>query len=86
MKLSTEYTGPINVGNPKEQTVKSLALQIIKLTNSKSKIIYKKIPLDDPLNRKPNISKAKKILNWEPKVNINTGLKKTIKYFKSLNL
>jgi UDP-glucuronate decarboxylase len=86
MKLSTEYTGPINVGNPKEQTVKSLALQIIKLTNSKSKIIYKKIPLDDPLNRKPNISKAKKILNWEPKVDINTGLKKTIKYFKSINL
>ena len=84
MNLKKSYIGPINLGNPHEQTIISLAKTIIKLTNSKSKIVYKKIPLDDPLIRKPNISKAKKILRWNPKVDINTGLTKTIKYFQNI--
>ncbi len=84
MNLNQPYIGPINIGNPHEQTIISLAKRIIKLSKSQSNIIYKKIPLDDPLIRRPNISKANKVLNWSPKININTGLKKTIKYFKNI--
>jgi UDP-glucuronate decarboxylase len=73
-----------NIGNPIEITVKQLAEEIIKLTKSKSKIIYKDLPKDDPTRRKPDISRAKGILKWEPKIDRKEGLKKTIKYFKSL--
>ena len=79
--MSKEHT-PVNIGNPKEMTVKEIAQTIIKLTGSKSKIIYKPLPEDDPKKRRPDISKAKKILKWEPKVDLKQGLLKTIEYFK----
>ena len=83
MNSSNKVIGPINLGNPKEFTIKQLAETIKKLTNSSSKIIFKKLPEDDPAQRKPNIGKAKKLLNWEPTTNLNDGLLKTIKYFES---
>lgn len=73
----------INLGNPKEFTINELANLIKKLTNSKSKVIFKKLPEDDPKRRSPDITKAKKILNWEPKIELEEGLKETIKYFKN---
>lgn len=75
---------PINIGNPAEFTILELAENIIELTNSKSKIIHKDLPTDDPTRRKPDILKAKEILNWEPKIPLREGLKETIKYFKEL--
>jgi len=75
--------GPINIGNPGEFTILELAEKVIRLTGSKSKIIKEPLPSDDPKQRKPDISKAKKALNWEPKVNLDEGLKETISYFKT---
>jgi len=83
MNTDDNIIGPINIGNPSEFTIKELAEKILLLTGSKSKLIYKPLPADDPLQRQPDISKAKKILNWEPKVKLDEGLKKTIAYFKS---
>lgn len=83
MNTDDNITGPINIGNPGEYTVKELADFIVKKTNSKSKIIYKNLPKDDPIKRKPDITLAKTILNWEPKIALSEGLDKTIKYFKS---
>ena len=76
--------GPLNLGNPDEHSILSLAKNIIKLTNSKSKIIYLDLPDDDPKKRKPDITLAKEKLNWQPKTKLNTGLLKTIEYFKSI--
>ena len=81
--METEYIYPINIGNPYEITVKDLANILIELIDCESKIIYKPLPLDDPTNRKPDITIAKKILNWEPKVDLETGLIKTIQYLKN---
>ncbi len=74
-----------NLGNPEEYTVLELAEKIKKMMNSNSKIIFEPLPKDDPVRRKPDISKAKKILDWEPKINLETGLKKTIEYFEKVN-
>tara|TARA_B100001564_G_scaffold269026_1_gene230653 strand:- start:1722 stop:2657 length:936 start_codon:yes stop_codon:yes gene_type:complete len=74
--------GPTNLGNPIEYKITELAEMIVKLTNSKSKIINKNLPTDDPVRRKPDISKAKKDINWEPNIDVTDGLKKTIDYFK----
>ena len=74
--------GPTNLGNPIEYKIIELAEMIIKLTNSKSKIINKDLPIDDPVRRKPDISRAKKDINWEPNIDVTDGLKKTIDYFK----
>ena len=82
MSSEKKVTGPINLGNPVEFKIIELAQMIIKLTNSKSKIINKGLPIDDPVRRKPDISKAKKYLNWEPRVDVIDGLKETIDYFK----
>ena len=82
MNTPDDIIGPINLGNPVEKTVKELAEIIIELTNSKSKIIYKDLPKDDPERRKPDITKAKHVLEWEPKISLEEGLKKTILYFK----
>jgi UDP-glucuronate decarboxylase len=82
MATSKDVTGPINIGNPGEFTIKGLAEKIITLTNSSSKIIYRQLPDDDPKRRKPDIGKAKAILNWEPQVNIDDGLRLTIAYFQ----
>lgn len=73
---------PINLGNPKETSINQLANFIINLTNSKSKIVYSNDLIDDPKKRKPDISKAKKLINWKPNIDLDKGLKKTIKYFK----
>jgi UDP-glucuronate decarboxylase len=78
------FTGPINIGNPHEFTILELAEKVIKLTGSKSKIIYKPLPADDPMMRKPDIALAKKELDWTPSVNLDKGLEKTIAFFKSV--
>jgi len=83
MKTGKEFIGPVNIGNPHEFTILELAQQVIELTNSKSKIIYQPLPSDDPLQRKPDITLAKKELGWEPKVQLREGLIKTIDYFKN---
>ena len=83
MNNSLNFKGPVNLGNPCERTVLELAELIIKLTNSNSKIIFKDLPKDDPIKRRPDITLAKEKLNWEPCVDINDGLAKTISYFKS---
>ena len=80
------FLGPVNLGNPHEITVKELANTVIRLTGSKSKIIYKKSVTDDPVRRQPDISLAKRELNWEPKVSLDDGLKKIIEYFKSVEM
>ncbi len=84
MMEQTESIGPINIGNPGEFTILELAEKVIKLTGSKSKIITQPLPADDPKQRKPDISQAKKVLNWEPNVNLEDGLAQTIEYFKKL--
>lgn len=76
------FTGPVNLGNPGEFTMLQLAETIIRLTDSKSKIVYKPLPQDDPMQRKPIIDLAKQELNWEPKVQLEEGLLKTTAYFK----
>ncbi|MCH2175255.1 MAG: SDR family oxidoreductase [Lentisphaeria bacterium] len=76
-----EISGPINIGNPGEFTIKQLAENVIRLTNSNSKLISLDLPKDDPKQRKPNIAKAKEILGWEPTINLEQGLIKTIEYF-----
>ena len=84
METGNEITGPVNLGNPVENTVLELANQIIQMTNSKSSLIYKSLPVDDPVRRNPDITLAKKILDWEPKVSLEIGLQKTIEYFSGL--
>jgi UDP-glucuronate decarboxylase len=84
MESSTDITGPINLGNPREMKVSELASLIIEMTGSKSKIVHHELPADDPTQRRPDISKAKSALNWEPKVSLEEGLQKTIRYFRSL--
>lgn len=78
-----DFTGPVNLGNPSEFTMLELAELIIKLTGSKSKLVYRPLPQDDPSQRKPVIELAKKELDWEPKIPLEEGLKKTIEYFKN---
>lgn len=83
--LMSDYTDPINIGNPHETTIKEFAEEIIKLTGTDQKIIYKSLPTDDPTQRQPDITRAKEILGWEPKVGRAEGLKKVYEYFKSLS-
>ena len=75
---------PVNIGNPEEIPLLDIAKEIIELTNSKSKIVFEELPVNDPKVRQPDITKAKAKLGWEPKVNRREGLKKTIQYFKEL--
>lgn len=82
--LMSDYHLPVNVGNPDEITIGEFAEEIVKLTGTKQKVVYKPLPQDDPKQRKPNIEKARKILGWEPKVSRSEGLKITYEYFKSL--
>lgn len=82
MMENPSFIGPVNLGNPSERTIHDFAKLIIELTNSKSKIVYKPLPSDDPTQRKPDITLAKEKLGWEPKVDIKEGLIKTIEYFK----
>ena len=84
MNSEDDFTGPVNMGNPIESSVKDLAEKIIQLTESKSKIIYKPLPEDDPRKRQPDISLIMDKLSWKPRVNIDEGLAQTIKYFKKI--
>tara|TARA_R110000737_G_scaffold2959_1_gene10457 strand:- start:99 stop:1076 length:978 start_codon:yes stop_codon:yes gene_type:complete len=83
--LFSDYTDPVNIGNPHETTIKEFAEEIIALTGTKQKVIYKPLPQDDPTQRQPDITKAKDILGWEPKVSREVGLKIVYDYFKSLS-
>ena len=82
--LMSDYSQPMNIGNPNEITIRDFAEEIIKLTGTKQKIVYHDLPKDDPKQRQPDISKAKAILGWEPKVSRSEGLKITYDYFRSL--
>ncbi|MEI8203270.1 MAG: UDP-glucuronic acid decarboxylase family protein [Bacteroidota bacterium] len=82
MNTDDSITGPINIGSPNEFTILELAEKVIHYTGSSSKIIFKEIPMDDPLQRQPDITLAKKILNWEPEIALDEGLLKTIEFFK----
>ncbi len=85
MNTDDDFFGPVNIGNPNEFTIKELALKVIKLTGSKSKIIYLPLPQDDPTQRKPDISLAKeKLRGWEPTIHLEEGLLKTIDYFTKI--
>ena len=81
LMVSSE-NNPVNLGNPDEFTIMQLVKLVLKLTGSKSKIIFKKLPQDDPQKRRPDISRAKEILNWQPKVSLNEGLRRTISWFR----
>ncbi len=83
--LLSDYPEPVNIGNPEEITIKDFAEEIIKLTGTHQKIVYRDLPKDDPLQRQPDISRAREILNWEPKVSRSQGMKITYDYFKSLS-
>ncbi|NKI31190.1 UDP-glucuronic acid decarboxylase family protein [Croceivirga thetidis] len=83
--LMSDYAEPVNIGNPDETTILEFAQEIISLTGTDQKIIFKPLPTDDPLQRQPDITRAKQILGWEPKVHRSEGLKKVFDYFKSLS-
>ncbi len=82
--LMSDYSMPVNIGNPNEISLKDFAEEVLKLTGASVKIIYKPLPVDDPKQRQPDITKAKEILGWEPKIDRAEGLQKTYDYFKSL--
>jgi len=84
MNTGNDFTGPVNVGNPNEFTILELAEKVIRLTGSPSKIIFEPLPSDDPMQRQPDISLAKSKLGWEPKVQLEEGLTKTIEFFKTI--
>ena len=86
LDTAKNITGPINLGNPNEFTMFELAETVIRLTNSSSQIVFQPLPSDDPQRRKPQIDLAKSLLGWEPKIQLETGLMRTIEYFRSLNL
>ncbi len=84
MASGDDFIGPVNIGNPGEYTILQLAQEIIRLTNSKSELVYMPLPQDDPIQRQPNINLAKEKLNWEPRIPLEEGLKKTIAYFETI--
>jgi UDP-glucuronate decarboxylase len=82
MNMNDDFTGPINLGNPEEYSILELAKLIVKLTGSNSKIVFKPLPPDDPKHRCPDITLAKKVLNWQPNISLEEGLRRTIEFFK----
>jgi UDP-glucuronate decarboxylase len=82
MNLESDFVGPINLGNPTEFTVRKLAEEVIRLTGSKSKVVFKELPSDDPRQRQPDIGVAKELLGWQPVTPLEEGLKRTINYFQ----
>jgi UDP-glucuronate decarboxylase len=84
MNTGPEFPGPVNIGNPGEFTILALAEMVIRLTGSRSKLVYQALPSDDPRQRQPDISLARKRLDWEPQVGLEDGLKETIAYFRSI--
>ena len=83
--LLSDYEEPVNIGNPHEITIKDFAEEIIKLTGTTQKVIYQELPVNDPMQRQPDITLAKKLLGWEPKIGREEGMKITYDYFKSLS-
>ncbi len=86
MNSRDSFTGPVNIGNPGEFTIKQLAEMIVKMTGSKSKLVYDELPVDDPMQRRPDITLALKELDWKPRIFLEEGLEKTIEYFKDILL
>ncbi|MGH8539340.1 MAG: NAD-dependent epimerase/dehydratase family protein, partial [Stenotrophobium sp.] len=84
MNTTVEVTGPVNLGNPGEFTIRELAELVVQLTNSKSEITYQSLPQDDPKQRQPDISQARSVLGWNPKMALRQGLEKTIPYFAAI--
>lgn len=84
MGTGDEITGPVNLGNPNEFTIRELAEKVIQLTNSKSELVSRPLPSDDPLQRQPDIGEAKRMLDWEPKIQLDAGLRETILYFEGM--
>ena len=82
--MTVDFNEPVNIGNPTELSILGFANEIIKITNSSSAIVYRDLPVDDPKVRRPDISRAKKLLGWEPKISLEEGLKETIRYFRQL--
>jgi UDP-glucuronate decarboxylase len=85
MELEENFPGPMNLGNPVEFSILQLAETVLRITNSNSKIVFKELPQDDPRQRKPDIALAKKKLAWEPVIQLEEGLRKSIKYFSELD-
>ncbi len=83
MAAPSRVIGPVNLGNPQEFTILELAETVIRLTDSTSKLVFKPLPQDDPTQRKPDINLAKSLLNWDPRIQLEEGLKKTIQFFKN---
>ena len=83
--LLSDYNLPVNIGNPDEITIKDFAEEIIKLTGTKQKVVYFPLPVNDPLQRQPDITKAREILGWAPKISRSEGMKITYDYFKTLS-
>ena len=83
MNTPDDITGPVNLGNPGEYTIKQLAEKVIAFAGTETKLVYRPLPQDDPTRRKPDITKAKELLQWEPTVHIDDGIKKTIEYFRN---
>jgi len=81
--LESDQHGPMNIGNPREMTIEEIATDIVKLTGAKSKLVYKPLPEDDPKVRQPDITLARTLLKWEPKVTLEEGLTKTLDYFRT---
>jgi UDP-glucuronate decarboxylase len=84
MELAPGEPGPVNIGNPVEFTVRELAQQVIRLTGSSSKLVFERLPSDDPMQRRPDIRRAKELFGWQPRVQLEKGLCKTIEYFDGL--
>lgn len=84
MNSADDFTGPVNLGNPSEFSILELANKVIEITGSKSSMVFKPLPQDDPMQRKPEISLAKEVLDWQPEIKLEDGLCKTIDYFKSI--
>jgi UDP-glucuronate decarboxylase len=83
MDTPDDFTGPINIGNPREFSMLALAEQVLRLTGSKSKLVFKPLPSDDPKQRQPDIGLARSVLNWSPSVELKEGLAATIRYFRT---
>jgi UDP-glucuronate decarboxylase len=84
METGPEVTGPINIGNPNEFTIRELAEKVIALTGSRSELVEHPLPTDDPRQRQPDISRARELLGWEPKVMLDEGLDHTVEYFREM--
>jgi dTDP-glucose 4,6-dehydratase len=80
--LRCEHVGPVNIGNPREMTLRAMAEKIIEITGSKSRLVHRELPPDDPKVRKPDITLARRVLDWEPKIPVEEGLRRTYEYFR----